>query len=440
MNQPEEQLKRSIGVFGLSANIINIVIGAGIFALPALVAAKMGAASIFAYIFCGILIALIMLCFAEVGSKVTNTGGAYTYIETAFGDYAGFVSGIIYVASCLFADGAVSNALVNVLGDILPVFQNPVVRLVFLFSIFFGLMLLNIRGVDKGIGLVKFNTIAKLIPLFVLIILGWQAVSIDNLAIEGIPDFKTFGQTSLVLFFAFIGCETGLIVGGEVVNPKKNIPKAIFISIAFVVVMYIAIQTVCQGILGNSLPNFQSAPLAESAKIAFGVFGFSLLTAGTAISMFGNLTGSQLNSPRIVYALARDKVIPSKLLAKIHPTFATPYNSLILYALIAFGISAMGNFQQLVVITTSSFLLLYLGVVLSLIKLRKKYPDDKNGYKVPGGLLVPILSIGIILYFLSNLEKREIVGTLIFIAIISILFFIIQSVQKKAKKNTDYDP
>ena len=158
------------------------------------------------------------------------------------------------------------------------------------------------------------------------------------------------------------------------------------------------------------------------------------------MSMFGNLTGSQLNSPRIVYALARDKVIPSKLLAKIHPTFATPYISLILYALIAFGISAMGNFQQLVVITTSSFLLLYLGVALSLIKLRKKYPDDKNGYKVPGGLLVPILSIGIIIYFLSNLEKREIVGTLIFIAIISILFFIIQSVQKKAKKNTDYDP
>ena len=431
MSQSQEHLKRSIGVLGLSANIINIVIGAGIFALPALVASKMGAASIFAYMFCGVLITLIMLCFAEVGTKVTNTGGCYTYIETAFGDYAGFISGVLSITSCIFADAAVSNALVNVLGDIFPVFQTQTMRLFCLALIFFGLMLINVKGVKQGMGLIKFNTIAKLIPLFVFLTLGWQAVSIENLAINTAPSLETIGQTSLILFFAFIGCETGLIVGGEVVNPKKTIPKAIFLSIAFIVVLYILIQTVCQGILGDTLPYFQSAPLAESAKVAFGVFGFSLLTVGMAISMFGNLSGSQLNSPRIVYALARDRVIPSKLLAKIHPRYATPYISLIVYGSIAFCISALGNFEQMVIITTSSFLLLYLGVVLSLIKLRKNNSKISGGYKVPGGLLIPILSIIIILYFLSNLEWREIIATLIFITILSLVFLLLKTLKTR---------
>ncbi len=438
MSQSQEHLKRSIGVISLSANIINIVIGAGIFALPALIASKMGAASIFAYLFCGLLITLIMLCFAEVGSKVTKTGGPYTYIETAFGDYAGFLSGIFSIACCLFADAAVSNALVGILGNVLPIFQTPSMRLVVLFLIFFGLMGINVRGVKQGMGLVKFNTLAKLLPLFIFLVLGWQAVSIENLAIDAVPSLETIGKSSLILFFAFIGCETGLMVSGEVINPKKNIPKAIFISIAFVVVLYILIQTVCQGILGSTLQNYESAPLAESAKVAFGVFGFSLLTIGTAISMFGNLTGSQLNSPRVVYALARDKVIPSKLLAKIHPRFATPYASLMVYGSIAFVISAVGNFEQMVVITTSSYLLLYLGVVLSLIKLRKTKSKDIDSFIVPGGMIIPSLSIVIIIYFLSNLEMREIIGTLIFITILSLLFVIIKTL--KNKKNFRDEP
>jgi amino acid transporter len=117
-------LKRRIGTLGLSANIINIIIGAGIFALPAIIASKMGASSLIAYLFCGILIALVMLCFAEVGSKVTNNGGPYTYIETAFGDYAGFLGGVFVMISALFADAAVSNALTNMLASVNPFFEN----------------------------------------------------------------------------------------------------------------------------------------------------------------------------------------------------------------------------------------------------------------------------------------------------------------------------
>ncbi|WP_372753230.1 APC family permease [Mariniflexile sp.] len=433
MIQKEENLTRSVGVLGLSANIINIMIGAGIFALPAVIASKMGASSVIAYIFCGILIALIMLCFAEAGSKVTNTGGPYSYIETAFGDYAGFIGGFFAIAAMMFADAAVSNALINLLASAYPFFENEWIRFLSLFVLFYGLVSVNILGIKQGMGLIKFNTIAKLIPLILLITIGWKNVEIGNLYINTMPSIGTLGETSLILFFAFIGCETGLIVGGEVLNPKRTIPKAIFISITAVIVIYSLIQTVCQGVLGSNLPNFKAEPLAETAKVIFGPFGFMLLLIGAAISMFGMLSGSILNSPRVVYALARDKVIPIQALAKIHKSFETPYIAIFIYASFGFTLAVTGSFEQLIVIASSSMLILYLGVSLSVIKLRSMQKTQPGEFEIPGGLTVPILSIVIIIYFLFNLSKKEMIGTGIIFLILTIIYFLIKMLGKKTK-------
>lgn len=87
----DKELKRVLGVAGLSLNIINITVGAGIFALPAIVGVELGAFSIFAYVFCGFMMATIMLCYAEIGTRVTKTGGSYAYVLAAFGDFAGFI-------------------------------------------------------------------------------------------------------------------------------------------------------------------------------------------------------------------------------------------------------------------------------------------------------------------------------------------------------------
>ncbi|TYA65986.1 APC family permease [Seonamhaeicola marinus] len=427
----DKGLKRSIGTIGLSANIINVIIGAGIFALPAVIASKMGASSIVAFLFCGVLIALIMLCFAEVGSKVTVTGGPYTYIETAFGKYAGFLGGIFIIGGTLFADAAVSNALVSMLVSSYPIFAEEWVRLLTLFLLFFGLGSVNVLGLKQGIGLVKFNTLAKLIPLLVLVTLGWKGVSSANLVIEAMPDFKTIGETSLILFFAFQGAETGLVVGGEVKQPGKTIPKGILISILFVVLIYILIQSVCQGILGDSLPKFEAAPLAEAAKEALGPIGFTLLFVGAMVSMFGYMSGAILNNPRILYALSRDRVLPIPFLSKIHRSFATPANAIIIYAIIAFTIAASGNFKKLAVIASSAMLLAYLGVALAVIKLRLSKSFDSSGFKIPGGFTIPILSVGLIVYFLTNIPSNDLVITLIVIGILSLIHLIIKVLSKR---------
>lgn len=427
----DDGLKRSIGVFGLSANIINIMIGAGIFALPAIITGIMGTASLFSYLFCGILITLIVLCFAEAGSKVNNTGGPYTYIETAFGDYFGFISGIFASASNMIASAAVANALVNILMTIHPFFEMSWVRIGFLFIMYSSLALINIRGVKQGIGLIKLNTVLKVSPLLILVIFGLSHISFDNLHIEALPKLSQLGESSLILFFAFLGCETGLIVGGEIKNPKRTIPRSIFISIGSVVVLYILIQTISQGVLGNSLVNYKAAPLAETAKVILGPIGYILLTIGAAVSMFGNISGDILNSPRILFALSRDRVIPIRKLSKVHSKFATPHIAIMTHTSIAFILAITGSFEQLVILATASILLLYLGVACSVIKLRTIQKTELGDFKVPGGNLIPLLSIGVIIYFLSNLSLKEIIGTVIFIAVLSLIFILI----KKMKKN-----
>ena len=123
MTQKEEGLKRTIGIFGLTANLVNYIIGAGIFALPAIIAEGLGSASIFAYLFCGILVVLVMLCFAEVGSKITHPGGTYAYVEESFGKYAGFLSAILFIISAVSSDAAIANALVGIIGSFFPLFQ-----------------------------------------------------------------------------------------------------------------------------------------------------------------------------------------------------------------------------------------------------------------------------------------------------------------------------
>lgn len=435
MKEKEEGLKRYVGVLGLSANIVNIIVGAGIFVIPAIIAEKMGSTSIVAYLVCGFLIALIMLCFAEIGSKVTNTGGSFAYVEEAFGKYPGFLAAFISIAGGTLADAAVANALIDILGASFAFFKLEVIRILFFFIVFFGLATINIFGIKQGIGLVKVITLIKLSPLFLLILVGMKDIDISNLYWEASPSLKQIGETSLILIFAFQGGESGLVIGGEIKNPKKTVPKAIFLSILSVLFIYILIQTVTQGILGNELVNFKEAPLAATANVIFGPIGYTILFVGAAISMFGYLTGQILNVPRILFAFARDKVLPVKQLERIHPKFKTPYIAILTYVSIGFLIATFSGFGQLISIASGTILLLYLGVVLSVIKLRITRKTEEGEFEIPGGLTVPILSLILIIALLSNLGAYQKIGMAIFIAILSIIYGAILFFKNKFSRN-----
>ncbi len=423
----EEGLKRDIGFWGLTANIINVVIGSGIFVLPAFVSEGLGSAGILAYLFCGFLIVLIMLCFAEVGSKITVTGGAYAYIEIAFGKYFGFLAtNLLIFGSSLMATAAVANALAGTLGYLMPIFNDQLFRIGFFILTFSGLAIINIIGVKKGISLVKLITMAKLAPLLLLVIWGSTKIIVENLTWHGVPAFNEIGQISLLLFFAFQGAESSLSVGGEVKKPKRTVPKAIMLSFIIILMLYIAIQLVSQGILGDYFSNYKDAPLAEVANRIMGPMGITLMIVGAAISMFGYLSSDTLNMPRVLFRSAMDKVIPIRPLSFVHTKYATPYVAVIVYTTLGCFFAITGEFKQLAILSSSSVLLLYLGVALTVVKFRSMDKYVKDTFKIPGGYLVPILAVITILWLLSNLTGQEMVSMLIALSILSTIFLLIK--------------
>lgn len=425
MKQNKTRLKREVGVLGLSANMINIIIGSGIFMFPAIMAAELGSASIIAYLFCGLLTILIMLCYAEIGSNITDTGGAYTYIERIFGKYPGFITAFLILLTTIAGDAAVSNAIADIIASIYPSFNNTFIRSLFFLVIFSGFGYINVIGLKYGISFVRFITLLKITPLLFIIFFGFMDVSSNNLHIESIPSIKNIGEMSLILFFAFQGASSALSISGEVKDPKKSIPKAIILTIVVVLIIYILIQTISQGILGDSLPEFPENPLGEVAKYMIGPVGFILLSVAAAISMFGTLSSKSLSIPRVIFAASKDEVIPIKKLSLVHSKYLTPHISIITYVSLGFLFASLGGFKQMAIISTSAEILIYLGISLSIIKLRKKKKDgDNKSFKIPGGYLIPFLSCIVCIWFLSNLPKNEFIALGLYIIILTSLYFV----------------
>lgn len=426
----DEGLKRVVGVPGLSLNVINNTIGAGIFALPAIVGIALGSFAVFAYIFCGIMLASIMLCYAEIGTRVTSAGGSYAYVEAAFGNFAGFIVNWLFVfAWGILGDAALMNVVSDSLAVIFPVFSNPWMRGLLFFVLMGFMVLINIRGTKQGVTFVKWITIIKILPLLGIILFGFSHVSSANLHWENLPSISTFGDTVLILFFAFAGFESALGVSGEIKNPKRTIPSGIFWGAIVVLIFYLLLQSVAQGVLGSNMDAVKEAPLAAVAEKIVGPIGGTLLLVAASISCFGNVGGDVMNTPRVIFAGANDGLFP-KILGRVHPKFATPYFAIIIYAGLIFIFSVSGGFKQLAVLASASILLIYLAVILATIKLRKKKQDaSEKTFRVPGGLVIPFIGIVAIVWLLTSLSKWEILSTLIFIVVVCVIYVVMKKVK-----------
>ncbi len=437
-SKTNEGLKRVIGVPGLSLNIINNTIGAGIFALPAIVSIALGGFAIFGYLFCGIMMAAIMLCYAEIGSRVTSSGGSYAYVEAAFGSFAGFIiNWLFFFGFGILSDAAIINIVADSLAVIYPVFESLWARGLLFFILLGFMVLVNVRGAKQGVGFVKFITIVKLLPLIAIIIFGFSHIETANLHWENLPSFKTFGNTILVLFFAFAGFETALNVSGEIKNPKQTVPLGILIAGVLVLIIYLLLQTVTQGILGANMEAVKNAPLAAVAEKIIGPAGGIILLIAAAISCFGNVSGDLLLTPRLLFAGANDGIFP-KILGKVHPKFATPYWAIIIYGALIFIFSIAGGFKQLAILASAAILIIYLAVILATLKLRKtKRAIAEKAFRMPGGLIIPFIGIAAIVWLLTSLSKWEIGSTLIFIAVICMIYFMMKKYKKRKNISKD---
>jgi len=432
-NATDEGLVRAIGTWALGANIVNMVVGAGIFVLPGVVAAQIGPAALIAYLVCAAIVGLVFLCYAEAGSRVTRSGGSYAYVEEAFGPFAGFVtSTLLWLGFSVFSDAALAVAMTDAIALGFPILSQGLPRGLFLAALFGFLAAINVAGIKSGLRLMIVNTIAKLVPLLLLAVVGLFAINRDYLVIVDWPGLRDLGAATLVLFFAFGGAETALNSSGEIRDPVKTIPRGLLLGVGGIFILYVALQLVAQGTLGPELANNSQAPLAAAATIVFGTWGAQLLLLGMIISIFGCLSGDVLNTPRVIFASARDGLLPG-VLATVHPKHHTPHIAILFYAATGCVFSLTGTFKQLAVVASGSILLVYLGVSLAVIGLRRRMgPPSAGQFRIPGGLIVPVLSSGVILWLLSQMTASEAIGVGALLAVTIVICFARSAFRKSA--------
>ncbi len=404
----EESLVRALGTWGMAASIVNLTIGGGIFRLPAPIAGVLGPAAPVAYIVCALTMGLIVLCFAEAGSRVSLTGGVYAFVDLALGPTVGFLAGFMLWSAISVAAAAVASFFADALGTLVPAVASPGVRIPLLIAVVAALAALNVLGVR---GASRFNTsvtVAKLVPLVALVVFGSRGVVSGNLAWHGAPRIHDVARASTLLIFAFLGVESALAPSGEVRDPRRTIPRAIFIAMGAVTLVYLTVQVVAQGVLGASLAG-RTTPLADAAGAALGAPGRTLVLAGMVISMFGYVSGVTLAVPRMLFAFARDGYLPAPL-ARVHSHYSTPHVAILAQAAIVIALATTGTFEELAVIANVATLVVYAACCVAVLVLRRREsPRDHavKAFRAPLGGAVPVLALAAIAWLLTSLTRSE---------------------------------
>jgi basic amino acid/polyamine antiporter, APA family len=403
---PESRLLRVVGTWGLAASIVNITIGGGIFRLPAGVYARLGTASPLAYIVCAVVMVLVVMCFAEAGSRVSLTGGLYAYVEVAFGPLIGFVAGALLWAGMTAATSAVATFFGDAVGALAPSLGGPAMHAVVVVVVLMALAMLNVFGVGSATRFNSIMTVAKLAPLAILIVVGLFSLRPDRLAIETEPAAGDLARGSIFLLFAFLGVESALVPSGEVRTPARTIPRSIALALAVVVAIYICVQVVTQSALGPTLSTSKT-PVADAGGVLLGPSGRRLILAGSAISMFGYVSGMTLAVPRMLFAFGRDGFLSSRL-AAVHPAFRTPHVAIVTQTAINILLATTGTFERLAIAANGSILIVYGLCALAVFILRhRNVHSAETPYVAPLGGLVPALAFAAILWLLVSLTRAE---------------------------------
>jgi APA family basic amino acid/polyamine antiporter len=423
-NKRDIGLVRAVGPWAFAASIVSMIVGAGIFAVPAALAACVGPYAPLAFLACGVAIGAVAMCFAEGGSRVPTSGGVYGVVEAAFGPLAGYVSGTLLWVCCVLACGAVAAALADVVATLFPPSFTGPVRAVVIVGVIGGIALVNIGGVVRGARLITATTTLKLVPLAIFVVAGAGAIHGSNFLLTVHPDAQGLGRALILAVFALVGMETSLCASGEVARPNRTIPRALIIAVLSTTILYVAIQVIAQGILGSSLAT-SKAPLADAMMQIHPALR-ALMLVGTSLSMFGWLGSDILGSPRQLFAFARDGLLP-RVLGRVHPRTHAPYIAILCYAILAIVLALTGTFAELVVLSTLAIAALYIaGCAASWVLARRgvALSGTPLNFRFLGAATV--IGISSMLALIGLGTRQEIIGLATLIGL-SILLYLIQA-------------
>lgn len=404
----EGSLQRLIGVRALALTAMNTTVGAGIFGLPALVAADMGSSAPVGYIVTALLFFCVVLCFAEAGSRVSSAGGLYAYSNAAFGPFIGsFVGTLLWFANGALSNAAVAVLMVNGLSLAFPALGQPLGRSVTLIVVYTALAAINVRGLKLGLRVTEGITVIKLLPLILLAVVGLVTLQWSQVPMPQLPDAGQLGRGVVLLTFTFMGIETSLSPSAEIRDPTRVVPRGLALALLGITLLYFSLQLVAQGTLGEGLATATEAPLASTAAIVLGKWGSVLMLAAGVVCMAGVLPGDMLATPRVLYAMGRDGLLPRRL-GVVHPRFNTPSAAIVTYCVVCALLALSGTFKVLAILAAAGTLVMYLITAIAVLALRRRaITVGEPPFIIPGGPVVPVVAALTIIAVLSTLAWKE---------------------------------
>ena len=417
--EPKGQLIRGIGILGSAFLVLNGMIGSGIFATPAVVAAQAGVLSPWLYLCIGVLMITVVLAFAELSSYFRISGGPVLYATRAFGPLAGFSTGWIYYVSRVAAVAANSNVMAVYLATWWPWFDVDPGRAVVILFVCGGLTLVNVRGVKNGMRTLAVFTFFKVVPLLIMILLGLQYVTPDVLFPENMPTIDDLGGTTLLMIYAYVGFETVLITAGETAKPKVTIPKALVLTMITTGILYFLIVLTYVSVMAGELD--ESRTLVDVGRRLAGPIGAVAITITAIFSIGGNLASTMLAVPRATFSLAEHHLLPPWF-GKIHPKFATPANSVMFMGGLSAALALSGSFAYLAIASALTRMLTYIVCIAALpvIKGKADHATIAKAFKVPGGYTIPLIAFVLCLWLASNspTESWALVGGMLAVGLV----------------------
>jgi basic amino acid/polyamine antiporter, APA family len=334
-------LVRAIGRWDLTAAIINGVIGSSIFGMPDDLARLCGSLSPLACLFAGLGILTIVLSFAEVASRFDQAGGPYLYAREAFGSLVGFQAGWLTFWIRVTSVGANLNVFVNYLARLWPWADTLVGSTVVMLVVMGVITLINVVGVRQASWSIDLFTVAKLLPLLALCAFGLFFVSPEVRATQAVaaPQWR---EAILLLIFAYGGFEAPLLAAGEARRPRRDSAFALLTALAVIAGLYMVVQLVVVGLVPNVAGS--NTPIADAFQVLIGPAGAALAGVAAMVSVYGWATGSVLQTPRLLFAMAERRELPA-FLGRVHPHFRTPALAIVVYAVLSLAFAIYGRLR-----------------------------------------------------------------------------------------------
>ena len=288
-----------------------------------------------------------------------------------------------------------------------------------------GIAWINISTIARATRLVNAATILKLLPLVIFVVAGAHAIHGGNFSSSATaPSAPRVGHALLLGLFAFTGMEVALCASGEVAQPGRTIPRALAMALVFITLLYVAIQLVAQGIMGASLAQ-SKAPLADAMSRVSPALRL-LMLAGAGVSMFGWLISDVLGTPRLLFALARDRRLPS-IMGRLHQRHHVPHVAILCYAMLAIGLAVTASFAQLAVLATLASAGLYIACCAAAWTLARRgvaQAGEPLNFRWLGAAMV--IGITSMLALIGLASRAEATGLLVLIGL-SVAVFLVQN-------------